>query len=177
MAEFLNDGAFTPASANRDTIYQPCQATIPKDRPKQPDVLTTLLMQPAKRVPWHKRPWNGDLAAVVTLLVLACWIAYGDRHPLLFLGPLELQSMATIEEQVSLPPAMPIAVGDARTVTRLHAAVLVTKVVHIGEDVTVRYFTPKPAPRREPVGQYQVVDMGEDVTVRYFAPVVRNTKN
>jgi hypothetical protein len=130
------------------------------------------------------------LAAVVTGLVLACWIAYGDGHPLLFWEPSELQSMATIEEQVPLPPektvpaenrprfrTMPIAVGDARTATLLHTVVLVTKVVHIGEDVTVRYFTPKPAPDGESVGQYQVVDMGKDVTVRYFAPVVRNTKN
>jgi hypothetical protein len=54
--------------------------------------------------------------------------------------------------------------------------VLVTKVLHIGEDVTVRYFTTKPAPPPESVGQYQVVDMGEDVTVRYFASIVRNTK-
>jgi hypothetical protein len=98
--------------------------------------------------------------------------------------------MATIEEQVPLPPAKTvpaenrprsrttsIAVRDARTATLLHTVVLVTKVVHIGEDVIVRYFTPKPAPHQESVGQYQVVDMGEDVTVRYFAPVVRNTKN
>ena len=190
VAEFLNDGTSTLASANKYTIYQPGQATMPKHRPKQPDVLARLLMQPTKPVPWHKRPWNGHLAAVVTVLVLACWIAYGDRHPRLSLGSSELQSMATIEEQVPLSPAktapaenrprfrsIPIAVADARTDTFLQTVVLVTRVVHIGEDVTVRYFTPKPTSRRESVGQYQVVDMGEDVTVRYFAPVVRNTKN
>jgi len=189
-AEFLNDGESAPASANKGVVYQPRQAPMPKDRPKQPDLLATLLTQPAKRVPWHMQPWNGYLAAVVTVLVFACWIAYGNRRPLSFLGPVELQSMATIEEQVPLPPAKTvpaenrprsrttsIAVRDARTATLLHTVVLVTKVVHIGEDVIVRYFTPKPAPHQESVGQYQVVDMGEDVTVRYFAPVVRNTKN
>jgi hypothetical protein len=189
-SEFLKDGAPTPASANKHAIYQPRQGTMPKDRPRHSEALATLLMQPRNRVPWHKRLWNGDLAAVVTVLVLACWIAYGDRHPGLLMGPLELQSMATIEEQVRLPPAktvpaenrrrshtMPIAVGDERTATPLHGSVFVTKVVHIGEDVTVRYFTLKPAPHRESVGQYQVVDMGEDVTVRYFAPVVRSTKD
>ena len=66
---------------------------------------------------------------------------------------------------------MSIAVGDAS-----NGMVLVTKVVHIGDDVTVRYFTPKPAPHLESAGQYQVVDMGEDVTVRYFASGARNTK-
>ena len=189
-SEFLKCSAPTPASANNDAIYQFRKATMPKDRPRHPEALATLLMQPRKRVPWHKRLWNGDLAAVVTVLVLACWVAYGDRHPLLLLAPLELQSMATIEEQVRLPPAktvpaenrrrsqtMPIAVGDKRTATPLHGAGLVTKVVHIGEDVTVRYFTLKPTPHRESVGQYRVVDMGEDVTVRYFAPVVRSTTN
>ena len=104
-AEFLNDGASTPASASKDVIYQPHQGTMPRDRPKQPDLLATLLMQPAKRVPWHMRPWNGYLAAVVTVLAFACWIAFGDRHPLSFLAPFELQSMATIGEQVPLPPA------------------------------------------------------------------------
>jgi anti-sigma regulatory factor (Ser/Thr protein kinase) len=191
VAEFPNDGASIAACANEDAIYQPRQATMPKDRPKQPDTLATLLMKPPwKRVPWHKRLWKGDLAAVVTVLALACWVAYGDRYPLLLLGPSVLQSMATIEEQVRLPPAktvpaenrrksqaMPIAVGDERTATPLHGAVRMTKVVHIGEDVTVRYFTLRPAPHRESVGQYQVVDMGEDVTVRYFAPVDRNTNN
>jgi hypothetical protein len=49
--------------------------------------------------------------------------------------------------------------------------------VHIGEDVTVRYFTAKLAPHRGSAGQYQVVHMGEDVTVRYFTPVGRNTTN
>jgi anti-sigma regulatory factor (Ser/Thr protein kinase) len=188
-SEFLKGCAPTPASANKDATYRHRQATMPKDRPRHPEALATLLMQTRKRVPWHKRLWNGDLAAVVTVLVLACWIAYGDRHPRLLLGSLELQRMDNIEEQVPLRPAktvhaenkprfrtMSIGVGDARTATLLNGVVLVTKVVHIGNDVTVRYFTPKPAPHPESVGQYQVVDMGEDVTVRYFASAVRNTK-
>ena len=188
-SEFLKDGAPTPASANKDAMYQPRQATMPKDRPTHPEAHATLLMQPRKCVPWPKRLWNGDLAAVATVLLLACWIAYGDRHPSLLWGPLELQRMDNIEEQVPLRTAktvhgedrprfraMSIPEGDARTATLLHGMVLVTKVVHIGDDVTVRYFTPKPAPHLESAGQYQVVNMGEDVTVRYFASVVRNTK-
>ena len=189
-SEFLKDGALTPASANQDAIYQPRQATMPKDRPTHPEAQATLLMQPQKGVPWHKRLWNGDLAAVATVLVLACWIAYGDRHPSLLLGSLKLQRLDNIEEQVPLRPAetvhaenrpksraMSIAEGDARTSTLLHGMVLVTKVVHIGDDVTVRHFTPQPAPHLESVGQYQVVNMGDDVTVRYFGSVERNTRD
>ena len=40
---------------------------------------------------------------------------------------------------------MSTAVGDSRTPTLLHQVALVTKVVHVGDDVTVRYFTPKRA--------------------------------
>jgi hypothetical protein len=161
---------------------------MPKDRPRHSKALATLLMQPRKRDPWHKRLWNGDLAAV-TILVLACWIAYGDRHPGLLWGSLELQRTDNIQEQARLGPAktvhaentpsfrtMSTALGDARTATLLHRVALVTKVVHIGDDVTVRYFTPKPAPHPGSVGQYQVVDMGEDVTVRYFASVAGTSK-
>jgi hypothetical protein len=51
------------------------------------------------------------------------------------------------------------------------------EVVHIGEDVTVRYFTAKLAAHRGSAGQYQVLHMGEDVTVRYFTPVGGSTTN
>jgi len=71
---------------------------------------------------------------------------------------------------------MPIAVEDARTAALLHGVVPVTHVVHFGDDVTVRYFTPKLPSHPESVGQYQVLHMGEDVLVRYFASVVRNPK-
>jgi len=39
---------------------------------------------------------------------------------------------------------------------------------YVAQDVTVRYFTPKFAPRR--VGERHVEYIGEDVTVRYFTP-------
>ena len=67
---------------------------------------------------------------------------------------------------------------EARTAEPLRRVGLAEQeVVRIGEDVTVRYFTSKPAPHRGPAGKYQVVHMGEDVTVRYFTPDGRNTRN
>jgi hypothetical protein len=148
-------------------------------------------MQRAKGVSPHKRPWKVDLGAVVAVLVLTCWIAYSDRHAASFLGSFELNRTTAIEGQVSLPPAkavpaedrsefqtVPTPVGEARTPALLQEVGLAEQeVVHIGEDVTVRYFTPRPAPHRVPVGQYQVVHRGEDVTVRYFRSVARNTKD
>jgi anti-sigma regulatory factor (Ser/Thr protein kinase) len=181
-------------ASSRDAICQPREATTPKywesPIPRQPSVPATPFMQPAKSVLRHKRPWNVHLAAVVTILGLACWIAYSGPHSASFVGSSELQRSTAIEEQVPLPPAMavpgedgsklqtvPVPVREARAATLLQRMELAqSEVVHIGEDVTVRYFTPKPAPHRAVV-QYQVVHIGEDVTVRYFTPIGRHTRN
>jgi hypothetical protein len=67
---------------------------------------------------------------------------------------------------------VPIPAQEARTVKPLRRGRLADQeVVHIGEDVTVRYFTAKSAPHWVPAGQDQVLHMGEDVTVRYFPSV------
>jgi anti-sigma regulatory factor (Ser/Thr protein kinase) len=188
-AEFRNDGASTSGCANRHAIYQPCKAAMPRDwespRLRQPDVVATTLMQRSKRVSSHKRPWNVGVAAVVTILALTCWIAFSDRHAASFLGSFELKKTTALDKQVSLPPVkamlakdrsrfqtVPIPLGEERSATLLQEVGLgEQKVVHIGQDVTVRYFTPKPLPHRVPVGRYEVVHMGEDVTVSYFTPV------
>ena len=154
-AGFPNDGGSVPGPANRHAIYQPCEATMAEDRDspisRQPAVLARMLMQQAKHVSWHRQPWVVDLAAVVTVLVLTCWIAYSDRHPASFLGSLEVQSSVAVDEQVRLPPAkgssklaaMPVPVGEAKTATLLQRVGLAdNEVVHIGDDVTVRYFRP-----------------------------------
>jgi hypothetical protein len=45
-------------------------------------------------------------------------------------------------------------------------------VDYVGDDVTIRYFTPKPKPttRRVRAGGSEVAFIGKDVTVRYFTP-------
>jgi hypothetical protein len=156
-----------------------------------PDARATILMPRAQRVSWQKRPWNIDLAAVIAVLVLTCWIAYSDRHAPSFLGSFELHRTTAVEGQVSLPLAkatlaeyrprlqpVPIPAGEASTTTlRRRVGLTENGVVHFGDDVTVRYFTLKPSSPGVPVGQYQVVHMGKDVTVRYFMPASRNTRN
>ena len=42
------------------------------------------------------------------------------------------------------------------------------EIDYIAEDVTIRRFTPTPAPPQVPVGEKQA-DFGEDVTLHYFA--------
>jgi len=193
--ELLTDRASTSGPANWHSIIQPCDAKMPADweslRPTPPNPLATMLIQWAKRFPWHKQPWNLDLAAFATVLVLSCWISYSDRHTGSSAGSFEIRRTTAVEEQVSLPPAntmvaeykpsvqtVSIPAEEARTVKpHRRVGLAQQEVVHIGEDVTVRYFTAKPAPHRGSAGQHQVVHWGEDVTVRYFTPLGRNTRN
>ena len=67
-------------------------------------------MHRANRVSWHKRSWHVDLAVVVTVLVLICWIAYGDDHAASFLGSFELKRTTAMEGQVPLPLARVVPV-------------------------------------------------------------------
>jgi two-component sensor histidine kinase len=194
-AELLTDRASTSGSANRHAITQPCEAKMPADweslKPTPPDPLQAVLTHRAKRFPWPKRPWNVDVAAFATVLVLSCWIAYSSRHTASSSGSFEMRRTTALQEQVSLPfentmlaeykpkvHTVPIPAEGARTAKpRRRVGLAEQDVVHIGEDVTVRYFTAKLAPHRGSAGRYQVVHMGEDVTVRYFTPVGRNTTN
>ena len=186
-AGFPNNHGSVLVATDRHATYQPCEASMAEDRDSpislQPAVLATVLMQRAKHVPWHKQAWGVDLAAVVTVFVLTCWIAYSDRHPASFLGSLEMQRSVAVDEQVPLPPArgisklpaVPVPVEEPRPASLLQGVGGAEyEVVHIGEDVTVRYFS---APHPVPVEQYQVVHIGEDVTVRYFPPIARRTTN
>jgi anti-sigma regulatory factor (Ser/Thr protein kinase) len=195
MAEVLDDVGSTSGPANRHALYRPCEAKIPEDwespRLRQPYALVTILMQKLKRVPWHKRSWNLQLAAVITVFGLAFWIAHSDHHVASFWGSFELKRTTAIEKQALLPPAkavlakprsrfqaVPIPPDEERSATLLPEGGLAEQeVVHIGEDVTVRYFTRKPAPHVASMGQFHVVRRGEDVTVRYFTPGDRNARN
>ncbi len=180
---------------NSHSAIRPCEAKIPADweslKPTPPDPLQAVLMQQAKHFPRHKRSWNLDVAAFAIVLVSSCWIAYSGRHAASSAGSFETRRTTALEKRASLPPAntmlaeykpavqtVAIPGGEARTF-KAHRRVgpAEQKVVHIGEDVTVRYFTANPAPHRGSAGQHQVVHMGEDVTVRYFPPVGRNTTN
>ena len=72
-------------------------------------------------------------------------------------------------------PALPVLEEEATTALLLQeVGDTENEAVHIGEDVTARYFH---APRPVPVEQYQVVHIGEDVTVRYFTTMGRHTTN
>jgi hypothetical protein len=125
------------------------------------------------------------LAAVATALGLTCWIAYSGHRPV---SPSESSALPTstaIDQQArsktaeelpakttsAVQPA-PVPVKEAKAARPKIRRVQVGKneVDYIGEDVTVRYFTYKPAPQRRPTADSRVAYIGDDVTVRYFTP-------
>jgi hypothetical protein len=180
------------AELHSDVITQRSGAGMPASwewlRPKWPNPLVTALMQRAKLLPWNKRAWIFDLAATAAVLLLACWIAYSDRHAAA--GSFESRTTA-IGEHVSLPLAKTMLAEYKPTVQTLsipaeepwtvkpfrRGSFEVQEVVHIGDDVTVRYFTAKLPTHRVPAGYDRVVHMGADVTVRYFPPASPSTRN
>jgi hypothetical protein len=86
---------------------------------------------------------------------------------------------ATTGKGKSKPHAAPVSVeeaGPANFFQQVEDAK--NEVVHIGGDVTVRYFTTRSI--RTPSSSNREVSsrsVGEDVTIRYFTPIVRNIRN
>jgi two-component sensor histidine kinase len=189
-AESPNGGAFLPGAKGPVTV-QPCAAVPAEDCQLsiliQPDPRATAVMPPARNVAWHERPWN-RYAAVVTVFVLSCSGIYWGRQSPTFLGSFKLESPIAGASPIPLPPARvaapkgwpqpkaeQVSVPKARNMTLLpQGASQKNEVVHIGEDVTVFYFAPQPAPSRDPAQYSQLVHIGEDVTMRFFTPVGRN---
>jgi hypothetical protein len=181
--KFLNDGGSMPRPANKHVIYQRCGAALAVLR--QTALLATMIMQRTKDVTWHKRRWNLALAAVAIVLVLTCWIGLINRRPASPLGSSALPRSIATEQQVPFLPAKampangtskvepaPVPVREARVARAKlqRKRVGENEVAYIGEDVTVLYFTAKPAPHRIRVGENKVAYIGDDVIVRYFTP-------
>jgi hypothetical protein len=154
---------------------------------RQPAVLATTLMQQAKRGAWGGRRWNVAAAAVAAVLVLTSWFVYNHRRPASSFRPSAVQAPIAVEPQANVLRLKPVSANGTSTLQP--APVLVkpagtgrtslrrvrvgeNEVDYIGDDVTIRYFTPKPKPttRRVRVGSSEVAYIGDDVTVRYFKP-------
>ena len=195
-ADLLAGKSASSRSQSERSFYRPIESTrrsLRKAPPLAlPAIVAMVLIRQAKRVSWYNRSSNVDLAAVIVVLALACCTAYSDRGSFppsdFSLSP----KTAAVVHQVSLSPQKPAsAESHSRLpVTRISARKVVRRspqrhqamaagqrVVHIGEDVTVRYFAPMPMPHKAPAGAHQVVRKGEDVTVRYFAPVGHDAKD
>jgi hypothetical protein len=175
--KFLDDPESLPAPPAQHSIYQGRRTAlaIARELPvfKQPVFLAMMILQRAEDGARH----------ALTVVVLMGWIAYSARRPASPLGSSALPRSTAIEQQVRFQPAnatpakgtstvqpAPVPVKEARPARATLRRVRVgeNEVDYIGEDVTVRYFTYKPAPQRRRVGESRVAYIGEDVTVRYF---------
>jgi hypothetical protein len=148
----------------------------------------TMITNRAKRVPSHIRLWKvADRAAVVIVLVTASWIAYSYRRPAGPLGALARPRSNAIEQHVpfvptklarakkdmSRPQTASIPREEARKAawsTPQQVRVGDNEIDYVSEDVTVRYFTPKPTPQRLRIRDGQIDYISEDGTERHFSP-------
>jgi hypothetical protein len=138
---------------------------------REPAGAATIITHRVKREPWHRRRWKAA-AAVAAIVVIASWIVCRDRRPASPLGALALPRSNATEQQVPFVPAKRVSANGTSTAQTVRRRVRVGnyQVEYIGEDVTVRYFTPKYSPQPVRVRNNQVHYIGEDVTVRYFMP-------
>jgi hypothetical protein len=182
----LNDGGSVPRVATNRAIRQACGDSF-ADVVKVPGIKRSesAASELAKRVVFFKGR-RETAAAIAAVLVLACWIAYRDHRPTLPLGPSAVQRSSAIEQQMPIVPTKrvlanstskpPTAVDlkeDGRKAARITPQLVRVgnnELDYVAQDVTVRYFTPKPAPQRVLNSRSQVRYASEDVTVRYFTP-------
>jgi hypothetical protein len=163
-----------------NAIHQPCEtlvgSTAGKTR-KAPilghvTALGTVIIDQAKRVFQPPRRWGTPVAAAVVVLVVTCWIAYNARR---VASPLQSSGgSVSVEQQPVLPAKMvqSVAVAKPRTapLRRQRRQMGNADVEYIGDDVTVRHFTPRPVSKRVLIGSNYVHHIGDDVTVRYLTP-------
>lgn len=184
IEEFLGDDGSLPGTDRAiDPAYGELFAEAVKVLALKPSAWAASMR--AKYVPLYKGRWK-SIAAVAAVVVIACWIAYQAQHPASRLGTSALRRSNTPAQQTpfvpvkrdltnstSNPPSalLPKEEGrrNARTIPQ-QVPYRNSQVRYIGEDVTVRYFTPQPAAQRVLEGDNQVHHISEDVTVRYFTP-------
>ena len=157
MQTFPTDSSAVPEPPNEPAIDRARGAVIAVGRelpaPWPPARAVTATAQQLKRIRPHK-PWWMAVAAAVTALGVAL-IAYSNRHPASPFGA-ELQKSNTPEQQEpfvsprelpthsTTPPQTAPVATEAKTAKTRHQRVRVRgNEVDIGEDVTVRYFTPQ----------------------------------
>ncbi len=130
-------------------------------------------------------------SAVAAVLTIACWIAYRDlRNQTTWNAPIRSEA-STLDQQVNVTPVKQVLVdgsfGPQNTLrladTSKHSGSRSKlrfagngneQVRYFSDDVTVRYFNPKPAKKQAAAtNSTQVRHISDDVTVRYFAPAAQ----
>jgi len=185
---FLNEDGSTPDPKDKHAIYQRWRAALAAGRkaPVRRALLAMMMVQRAKEVASQKVRGNVALAAVATVFGLTFWIAYSDRGPA---SPIRSSVPPSSTERQQFEPMKPTQVEEASGTSKGHAAPSPVKkeerpastrvrrarvgqneVDYIGDDVTVRHFTYRPAAQHKRAVESRVAYIGDDVTVRYFTP-------
>ena len=133
--------------------------------------------------------WNDQrktALVIAALLVVASWFAFRNRGPVTSLDsgsgiqtPASIQAPASVQQaptsdvrlvSASTSTTTPLGAGDVKKPSARKVKGRTGDVVYLSDDVTVRYFKPKSAPKAEKTAQDQVHRISDDVTVRYFTP-------
>jgi putative methionine-R-sulfoxide reductase with GAF domain len=122
-------------------------------------------------------PWNkGRLKAVgvaIVVLVVACWIALSDRRSRSphVLGQQGSTAVKLVWSKATSKAQPVLAEEEQRWTARTIPSKVSDRAIrirYISDDVTVRYFTPKPLPQHMLAKNIRVRQVSDDVTVRYF---------
>jgi putative methionine-R-sulfoxide reductase with GAF domain len=183
--EALNDRVSVPAAATNPAIY--ARGTFRARAGELPALTHSVwaASNRAKRVPRFKGRWETALG-VAAVMVIACWIGFRDRRPALTSGVSGPQGSNALEQQMPVAPAKRVLANDTfkvqtalgrerskRKTSRSMPPRVVDRNIRVryfSDDVTVRYFTPKPQPQRVLGKNIRVRHVSDDVTVRYFTP-------
>jgi GAF domain len=149
---------------------------------RQSASLATSFAQRARHLRWSNRRRNSVLAAFAVVLMVTIGLASRHHGPT---APLESSTLpgstATIPHGLPKPlPGRRLAAAQAISAPSKEARpnlsafrrvrVSQNEVDYIGDDVTVRLFTDKPAAKRIQRANSRIAHIGSDVTVRYFTP-------
>ena len=149
------------------------QHRIPGMAEEYADLAWTRTMRLAERISAQKRRSLG--VGAVALFILAGSIAFSHRHTASVVRSSDRPAVSG--QQSSVLPAKasttnvvpsPKAASDQRAPLARRVRVSENEIDYIKDDVTVRHFTPQPAPHRVRAGNSEVAYIGDDVTVRYF---------
>jgi GAF domain len=149
---------------------------------RQSASLATSFAQRARHLRWSNRRRNSVLAAFAVVLLFTIGLASRHHGPA---PPLESSTLpgstATLPHGLPKPlPGRRLAAAQAMSTPAKEARpnrsafrrvrVGQNEVDYIGDDVTVRLFTDKPAAKRIQRANSRIAHIGSDVTVRYFTP-------
>lgn len=120
---------------------------------------------------------NAALSSAAVALAISGWIVYTGHREASSLESTTLPKSTAVDspETLSRPsakaPSELVPAKDVRPsgIVRRRVRIGDSDVEYFGDDVTVRWFTARPAKQRARIAKPRVTHIGDDVTVRYFS--------